>query len=165
MFLSTMEVLAKFNARTLNKVTDPWEGNDLREIIPESNIEFTRTVWPGVVGAMAQVAPGIFEAAGVMPADDPLWDAIHYFVEKQVDFGDLGALEGNLMNLCVVHGDARSENIFYPLSREGIPALIDFQLMKFMPPAFDPYYFLVTSVPAEWRQEHELEMMNVYLKG
>ena len=34
MFLSTMEVLAKFNVRTLNKINDEWEGNDLREIKP-----------------------------------------------------------------------------------------------------------------------------------
>jgi hypothetical protein len=33
--------------------------------------------------------------------------------------------------------------------------------MKQGVPAFDGYYFLILSVPTEWRQANELEMMNV----
>lgn len=55
-----------------------------------------------------------------------------------------------------------SENVFFPVSREGQPALIDFQLMKRMPAPFDGYYFLIMSVPSAWRQQHELELMNVF---
>ena len=167
MFLSTMEVLAKFNVRTLNKINDEWEGNDLREIILPFDNDFLCAVWPGVTGALLQISPGIFEAAGIQPADDPSWAQISYFIEKQVEYYHHASAPTapDLYNLSFIHGDARSENVFFPLSREGIPALIDFQLMKQFVPAHDAYYFLITSVPTEWRQANELEMMNVYLKG
>jgi hypothetical protein len=131
MFLSTMEVLAKFNARTLNKIGEKWEGNDLREIIPPGDSEFLCAVWPGVTGAVMQIAPGIYEQAGIMPADDPAWDQCRCFIERQVDYYHVASLnsEGNsIYNMSFNHGDARSENVFFPLAREGTPALIDFQV-------------------------------------
>ena len=39
---------------------------------------------------------------------------------------------------------------------------IDFQLLIKTTPAQDPIYFLINSVPVEWRRENELELLNCY---
>ena len=40
--------------------------------------------------------------------------------------------------------------------------MIDFRLPKHSVPAFDAVYFMLTSVPEEWRQENDVELLNVH---
>ena len=126
---------------------------------------FFVAIWPVLTGAVFQTAPDIMAAANLMDKDDPDWENIRYFVEHQAEFylsTGSSKEDGGLYNKAFNHGDARGENIFFPVSREGVPALIDYQVLRKFMPAFDGYYFLIMSVSTEWRQENELELMNVF---
>ena len=63
------------------------------------------------------------------------------------------------------HGDFRLENLFFAEDgARGAPpvAFIDFQLVAINAVAFEPMYFLMNSVPVEWRRENELPLLNAY---
>ena len=62
-------------------------------------------------------------------------------------------------SLTLVHGDPRCENFF--LADDGVK-LIDFQLMKSAPAAFDVAYMMYTNMGAAAAAEHELELMAGY---
>eukprot|EP01052_Picozoa_sp_SAG31_P037663 SAG31_NODE_4901_length_2877_cov_1.289777_2_plen_362_part_00 len=165
MFLSVMDSLATFNAKSLNTTKKWWEGKDVNKVVLPLNAPFFKGMWPVLTGAIIQTAPDTFADAGILPKDDPAWDQMRVFVKMQAEFYDATAIckeEGGLYNATFCHGDARSENIFFPKSRVGAPALIDFQLLKRFLPPFDAYYFMITSVPTEWRREYEVPLLNVF---
>ena len=72
--------------------------------------------------------------------------------------------DGGKFNMTISHGDFRLENLFFKTdgSDEVPVALIDFQLIAQNSPAWDPIYFLMNSVPSDWRAENELALLNDY---
>jgi len=125
---------------------------------------FFISVWPMLSGAVAATAPDTFDRAGILAKDDPLWKSINSFLETQVDYylAFTSIEKGGLYYTTICHGDVRSENLFFPKAGTGVPAFIDFQLLKHMAPEFDCFYFYTMSTQMEWRQAHDLELMNVY---
>jgi hypothetical protein len=167
-FLETMESIASFNARFLNKsfcTQDAWEGINLSDTnIVTMDHPFFVTIWPVLSNAVAATAPDLFDQAGVLSKDDPFWGPINNLLEVQVDYyHSFTSMEkGGLYYTTIQHGDVRSENVFFPKSGHGKPCLIDFQLLRHWAPEFDCFYFYTMSTPSEWRQANDLEMMNVY---
>eukprot|EP01052_Picozoa_sp_SAG31_P002253 SAG31_NODE_77_length_27533_cov_47.448859_24_plen_566_part_00 len=164
--LEVIEAMATFNAKTFNKTRTAWEGQVLvPDLIGNFKIPFFQTVWPAVTMGLLEPCKAVMDAAGVIPASDPRWQKMAYMTEHQVRwFEALDCLkeQGGFYNACIAHGDARSENIFFPLSRKGTPAFIDFQLCKEITPAFDAFYWMWWSCKKQWRLANELEYINVY---
>ena len=59
------------------------------------------------------------------------------------------------------HGDFRLENLFFSTGTDEC-AFIDFQLVAIGNVVTDPMYFLMNSVPVEWRRENELALLNAF---
>ena len=86
------------------------------------------------------------------PKQLPLFDALK------------GKQYGGVANMTLNHGDFRLDNIFFkvPGSDEVPVAFIDFQLLQINLAGRDPMYFLMNSVPEQWRAENELKLLNAY---
>ena len=75
---------------------------------------------------------------------------------------------GRKDNGTITHNDFRLENLFFTKEGSGpndakTAAFIDFQLMASgIPATQDIMYFLMNSVPTEWRRENELALLNAY---
>ena len=75
---------------------------------------------------------------------------------------------GRKDNGTITHTDFRLENLFFTKEGSGpngakTAAFIDFQLMGSGTLAtMDIMYFLMNSVPTEWRRENELALLNAY---
>ena len=86
-FLETMEAIAIFNARFLNKnfCTDAnWEGINLSDTqICTFDNPFFLEIWPVLSMSVAASAPDIFDAAGILAKDAPLWAPINSMLANQ----------------------------------------------------------------------------------
>jgi len=170
MYKYTMDSLASFNARRLNKCCGEFTdgggvSHNLAELVPALNHPFLMAVWPMLSGSISATAPDIFESAGIIMKEDPFWETVNGFLPRQAEFFQACASfkeTGGLYNATIAHGDARSENVFFPASEPGHPAFIDYQLLRRTWPEFDCVYFIAQSLPQEFRRQHELELMNVY---
>ena len=152
-FLQTMDTVAKFNAKFLNKTTELWEGRDLTKVIMGMDHEFFVNMWPPLCNSIAAGAPKTFEEGNVLKADDPFWDEVNYYLSQFVPLLNsfTSKESGGLYDTTISHGDIRSENVLFPKSG-GPPALIDFQLLKRFGPEYDAVYFYTMSTPAAWRR-------------
>ena len=142
-FLDTIEAIASFNARFVNKCHGEWEGHSLEQWVMGMENEFLHMMWPGMSKAVAATAPQILEDGGILKKDDPFWKSIDNFCELQVDFYHSFTVQekGGLYFATITHGDVRSENLFFPAGGGGAPAFIDFQLLRRFAPEYDCVYF------------------------
>ena len=124
-------------------------------------------VFPMLPGAWQQFKDESAAIVGI-EISDSMRDFCDYMtpVEMQGKFFDacLSKQGGGILNHTLCHGDFRLENLFFkePGSDEKSVVFIDFQLLIKTTPAQDPIYFLMNSVPVEWRRENELELLNCY---
>ena len=142
-FLDTIEAIASFNARFVNKCHGEWEGHSLEQWVMGMENEFLHMMWPGMSKAVAATAPQILEDGGILKKDDPFWKSIDNFCELQVEFYNSFTVQekGGLYFATITHGDVRSENLFFPAGGGGAPAFIDFQLLRRFAPEYDCVYF------------------------
>ena len=167
MFLEATAANAEFCAKYVNNCFGEFDGKPLLNDDLNGNgaHPFLQAVYPIMNQALMASAPAVMEAGGVMPAADPFWKGIENFVANEVDiYNAMSSFKerGGLYDCTIVHGDVRSENIFFPKSNEGTPAFIDYQLMRRCPLGFDAVYFLVPSTPVEYRRDNDLEQLNVF---
>ena len=85
-FLDTIEAIASFNSRFVNKAHGEWEGHSLEQWVMGMENEFLHMMWPGMSKAVAATAPQILEDGGILKKDDPFWKSIDNFCDLQVDF-------------------------------------------------------------------------------
>ena len=166
-FMETTVINAKFCAKYFNNVYGEYDGKPLlgSEMAGNCSQPFVQLVYPLMMQAILPTSPAVMEAGGVMPTSDPFWKGIENFVANQI--GVYNAMSSfkekdGLYDCTVQHGDVRSENVFFPKSLKGPPALIDFQLMRKCPVGYDALYFANLSTPVEWRRANDLEMLNVF---
>lgn len=68
----------------------------------------------------------------------------------------------SLAPACLLHGDAHIGNIC--LAADGLPFLVDWQLVQRAPWYFDTAYHIGCAIPVEDRRRHEQELLTHYLK-
>lgn len=73
-------------------------------------------------------------------------------------------MTGTTSEMCLAHGDLRSDNLLFYTTNELTKAtIVDWQVAGLAPGAKDLAYFMGTSLPTELRRKHEEQLLQLYL--
>ncbi|GLH06283.1 Uncharacterized protein GBIM_11769 [Gryllus bimaculatus] len=171
--LFCMKMIAKFHAASLIYEEKLSEGRKkpfrIGEEFPEMVQETFYLVQDGHPGEQTTEAGvvGLMECAKKLPAcQDPcvlrvVEERLPGVLRRVYDSVKASARRRNV--LC--HSDLWQNNILFRRDARGRPvdvALVDFQLMRYAPPAHDVYDLLHLTTRRELRERHEREFLDVY---
>ena len=164
-FLPAFKAAGEFNGKFFNSTNVQWEGLAINETFRSWDWPAVAAIMtPGFVLKWAEFQSGC-KCMGIEISENMMAFGEFFgpFQDEVIAASD-GIEIGGVCNVTVGHGDFRLENIFFkePGSDEVPVAFIDFQLIQRGLVTFDPMYFLMNSVPVDWRRENELACLNAF---